>query len=79
MKFMLPLPPYHIIYLIIKLSRINLITSRNQPKCNHSIYNYMRLVVVCDWIWEHLQLQNQISIILVILTTMMQLLKFSSY
>ncbi len=54
-------------------------TSRNQPKCNHSIYNYMRLVVVCDWIWEHLQLQNQISTILVILTTMMQLLKFSSY
>jgi hypothetical protein len=48
-----------------------LFTSRNQPKCNHSIYNYMRLVVVCDWIWEHLQLQNQISTILVILTTMM--------
>ncbi len=23
-------------------------TSRNQPKCNHSIYDYMRLVVVCD-------------------------------
>jgi len=45
--------------------------NRNQPKCNHSIYNYMRLVVVCDWIWEHLQLQNQISTILVILTTMM--------
>jgi hypothetical protein len=41
--------------------------------------DYMRLVVVCDWIWEHLQLQNQISTILVILTTMMQLLKFSSY
>jgi hypothetical protein len=54
-------------------------TSRNQPKCNHSIYDYMRLVVVCDWIWEHLQLQNQISTILVILTTMMQVLKFSSY
>jgi hypothetical protein len=54
-------------------------TNRNQPKCNHSIYDYMRLVVVCDWIWEHLQLQNQISTILVILTTMMQLLKFSSY
>ncbi len=23
-------------------------TSRNQPKCNQSIYNYMRLVVICD-------------------------------
>ncbi len=23
-------------------------TSRNQPKCNHSIYDYMRLIVVCD-------------------------------
>jgi hypothetical protein len=33
-------------------------TSRNQPKCNHSIYNYMRLVVICDWIWEYLQLQD---------------------
>ncbi len=54
-------------------------TSRNQPKCNHSIYDYMRLVVVCNWIWEYLQLQNQISTILVILTIMMQLLKFSSY
>ncbi len=24
------------------------VTSRNQPKCNHSIYDYMRLVVVCN-------------------------------
>jgi len=23
-------------------------TSRNQPKCNHSIYDYMRLIVVCN-------------------------------
>jgi hypothetical protein len=23
-------------------------TNKNQPKCNHSIYDYMRLVVVCD-------------------------------
>jgi hypothetical protein len=23
-------------------------TSRNQPKCNHTTYNYMRLVVVYD-------------------------------
>jgi hypothetical protein len=28
MKLMLPLPPYHIIYLIIKLSRINLMFIR---------------------------------------------------
>jgi hypothetical protein len=24
------------------------IISRNQPKCNQSIYDYMRLVVICD-------------------------------
>jgi hypothetical protein len=30
------------------------VTSRNQPKCNHSIYDYMQFVVVCNWIWEHL-------------------------
>jgi hypothetical protein len=23
-------------------------TSRNQPKCNHSIYDHMRLIVICD-------------------------------
>jgi hypothetical protein len=39
----------------------------------------MRLVVICDYIWEYLQLQDQISTILVILTTMMQLLQTSSY
>jgi len=55
------------------------ITSRNQPKSNHSIYDYMRLVVVYDWIWEYLQLQDQISTILIIFTTMMQLLEISSY
>jgi len=52
---------------------LTIITSRNQPKCNHSIY--MRLVVVCNYIWEYLQLQDQISTILVIFITMMQLLK----
>jgi hypothetical protein len=57
----------------------SLSTSRNQLKCNQSIHNYMRLIVIYDSIWEYLQLQNQISTILVILTTMMQLLKFSSY
>jgi hypothetical protein len=54
-------------------------TSRNQPKCNHSIYDYMRLIIVCDYIWEYLQLQDQLSTILVIFTTMMQLLEISSY
>ncbi len=63
----------------MRANGVSFFTSRNQPKCNHSIYDYMRLVVVCNWIWEHLQLQNQISTILIILTTMMQLLKFSSY
>jgi hypothetical protein len=50
-------------------------TSRNQPKCNHSIYVAMWLVVICDYIWEYLQAQYQLSTILVIFTTMMQLLK----
>jgi len=45
------------------------LTSRNQPKCNHSIYDYLQLH------FKHLQLQDQISTILVILTTMMQLLE----
>jgi hypothetical protein len=48
--------------------------TRNQPKCKHFIYDYMQLVVVCDYIWKYLQLQDQTSTILVILTTMMQLL-----
>jgi hypothetical protein len=54
-------------------------TSTSQPKCNHSIYDYMQLVVLCDYIWEYLQLQDQISTILVTLTTMMYLLEISSY
>jgi hypothetical protein len=39
----------------------------------------MRLVVVYNYVWEYLQLQDQISTILIILTTMMQLLETSSY
>jgi len=35
----------------------------------------MWLVVICDYIWEYLQAQDQLSTILVIFTTMMQLLK----
>jgi hypothetical protein len=50
-------------------------TNRNQPKCNHSIYDYMQLIVVCDYIWEYLQLQDQLSTNLVIFTTTMQLLE----
>jgi len=53
--------------------------SKNQPKCKHSIYDYMWLVIVCDYIWEYLQLQDQLSSILVIFTTMMQLLEIPSY
>jgi len=30
--------------------------------------------ITCDYIWEYLQLQDQLSTILVIFTTMMQLL-----
>ncbi len=36
------------------------IISRNQPKCNQSIYDYMQLIVLCNYIWEYLQLQDQI-------------------
>ncbi len=32
------------------IPNLSLFTNRNQPKCNHSIYDYMGLVVVCDWI-----------------------------
>jgi hypothetical protein len=39
----------------------------------------MQLVDVCDQIWKYLQLQDQISTILVIFTIMMQLLETSSY
>jgi hypothetical protein len=39
----------------------------------------MRLVVVYDYICEYLQLQDQLSTILVIFTTMMQLLEILSY
>jgi hypothetical protein len=37
----------------------------------------MQFVVVCDW--EYLQLQDQISNILIIFTIMMQLLETLSY
>jgi hypothetical protein len=31
-------------------------TSRNWPKCNHSICDYMGLLVICNYIWTFLQL-----------------------
>jgi hypothetical protein len=44
-------------------------TSRNWPKCNHSIYDYMRLLVICNYIWTFLQL----FFVLVIFATTLQL------
>ncbi len=44
-------------------------TSRNWPKCNHSIYNSMRLLVICNYIWTFLQL----FLVLVIFATTLQL------
>jgi len=44
-------------------------TSRNWPKCNHSICDYMRLLVICNYIWTFLQL----FLVLVIFATIMQL------
>jgi len=31
-------------------------TNINWPKCNHSICDYMRLLVICNYIWTFLQL-----------------------
>ncbi len=31
-------------------------TSRNWPKCSHSICDYMQLLVICNYIWTFLQL-----------------------
>jgi hypothetical protein len=44
-------------------------TSRNWPKCNHSIYDYMWLLVICNYIWTFLQL----FLVLVIFATTLQL------
>ncbi len=38
--------PYKTLFQIS--SRKHYFTSRNQPKYNHSIYDYMRLAVICD-------------------------------
>jgi hypothetical protein len=44
-------------------------TSRNWPKCNHSIYNYMQLLIICNYIWTFLQL----FLVLFIFVTTLQL------
>jgi hypothetical protein len=41
--------------------------NRNWPKCNHFIYNYMWLLISCDYIWTFLQL----FLVLVIFVTML--------
>jgi hypothetical protein len=43
--------------------------SRNWPKCNHYIYDYMRLLVIYNYIWTFLQL----FLVLVIFATTLQL------
>jgi hypothetical protein len=41
--------PYHFTLLLILGAHLNIQSnSRNQPKCNKSIYDYVRLVVVCN-------------------------------
>jgi len=35
-------------FFVSSFHEIEVYTSRNQPKCNQSIYDYMRLVVICD-------------------------------
>jgi hypothetical protein len=44
-------------------------TSRNWPKCNHFICDYMQLLVICNYIWTFLQL----FLVLVIFGTTLQL------
>jgi hypothetical protein len=41
----------------------------NWPKCNHSIYDYMPLLVICNYIWTFLQL----FLVLIIFATTLQL------
>jgi hypothetical protein len=41
MKLMMPLPPYHIIYLIVKMSQINLMFVRFED-CSISIGHFIK-------------------------------------
>jgi hypothetical protein len=45
--------------------------SRNWPKCNHSICNYMQLLIICNYIWTFLQL----FLVLVIFVITLQLIR----
>jgi hypothetical protein len=45
------------------------VTSKNWPKCNHSIWNYMQLLDIYNYIWTILQL----LLMLVIFVTTLQL------
>jgi hypothetical protein len=49
MKLMLPLPPYHIIYLIVKLSRINFMFIRFED-CFISIRPFIDTLSIVSWI-----------------------------
>ncbi len=44
-------------------------TSRNWPKCNHFICDYMQLLIICNYIWTFLQL----FLVLIIFAMTMQL------
>ncbi len=44
-------------------------TSRNWPKCNHFICDYMQLLIICNYIWTFLEL----FLMLVIFATTLQL------
>jgi len=46
------------------------ITNINWPNCNHSICDYMRLLVICTYIWKFLQL----FLVLVMFATTLQLI-----
>jgi hypothetical protein len=49
MKFMLPLPPYHTIYLIVKLFRINLMFIRFED-CSIFIKPFIDAPSIASWI-----------------------------
>jgi len=44
-------------------------SNRNWPKCNHSLCDYIQLLVICNYIWTFLQL----FLVLVIFTIIVQL------
>jgi len=56
MKLVLPLPPYHIIYLIVKLFRINLMFIRLED-CSISIRPFIDTPSTASWILNILAIQ----------------------